>query len=114
MTLQALLADRKITTALIVDDAYDEVPKADDLDPAEGVWSNVIADVGDDQQTLVEAFPDFDRLDAHQLRQSDGFVAAAWAARNKLRPDLWKLLFAGYEQATRSDRAFLQRLEDAL
>ncbi len=114
MTLQALLADRKITTALIVDDAYDEVPKADDLDADQGAWSNFIADVGDDHQALVEAFPDFDRLDAHQLRQSDEFVAAAWTARDKLRSDLWNLLFAGYEQATRSDRAFLQNLENAL
>lgn len=94
MTLQALLADRKITTALIVDDAYDEVPKADDLDADQGAWSNFIADVGDDHQALVEAFPDFDRLDAHQLRQSDEFVAAAWTARDKLRSDL-ELAFCG-------------------
>lgn len=114
MTLQALLADQHITTALIVDDAYDLVPKANDLGADDDAWSNFIADVGADREILVEAFPAFEQLDAHQLRQSDEFVAAVWAAREKLRPELFSLLFAGYEQATRSDREFLTRLEDAL
>lgn len=114
MTLQALLADRQITTALIVDDAYDQVPKAGDLDADEEAWSNFIADLGDDRQVLVQAFPAFNDLDAYQLRQSDEFVAVVWSTRDRLRPELWNLLFAGYEQATRSDRAFLQHLEGAL
>ncbi len=114
MTLQALLANRKITTALIVDDGYDQMPKAEDLAADEGAWSNFIADVGDDHQALVEVFPAFDGLEAYQLRQSDDFVAAVFAAREHLRPELWNLLFADYEQATRSDRAFLKKLEDAL
>jgi len=114
MTLQALLTERQITTALIVDDAYDQVPKAEDLGADEEAWSNFIADLGDDRQALVQAFPAFDDLNAYQLRQSDEFVSAVWAARNKLRPELGNLLFAGYEQATQSDRVFLKKLEDAL
>lgn len=114
MNLQKLLADQQLTSALIVDDGYDEVPRAEDLQADEDSWSIFIADVGDDLSILVEAFPGFEGLEAHQLRQSNEFVAAAWKIRDKLRPSLWKPLFEAYEQATRSDRTFLQKLEDGL
>lgn len=114
MTIQELLVERKLTSALIVDDGYDAVPRSEDIAADDDAWSNFIADVGDDHAHLVEVFPAFDSMDASQLRHSNEFVAAAWSARDKLRPDLWNLLFSTYEQATRSDRAFLERLETAL
>lgn len=114
MTLKELLAQRKIETALIVDDAYDQFPRAEDLEADEESWANFIADIGDDRAALIQAFPNFDRIDANDLRSSDEFVAAVWHAKDKLRPDLWNILFANYEQGTQSDRNFLRKLEEGL
>jgi len=114
MTLQELLADRKLTTALIIDDAYDQVPRAEDLGTDEEAWATFIDDIGDDSKILLEAYPAFDVFDAHQLRTSDDFVAAAWKARDRLQPALWNALFSNYEQAIRSDREFLNQLEASL
>src|SRR4051794_30845162 len=114
MTLPELLRDRGITSALIVDDAYDEVPQADDIAADDEAWANFFADLGEDRQKLAEVFPLFETLDASALRHSDEFVAAAWKARDKIRPQVWELLFDKYEQANRSDRAFLNQLEAAL
>jgi hypothetical protein len=114
MTINELLAERNLTSALIVDDAYDAVPRAEDLVANEDGWSNFFADIGDDVKHLRAAFPAFDRMDATELRNSDEFVAAVWGIRDKLRPELPTQLFDTYEQGTRSDRGFLNRLEAAL
>ncbi|NGY05897.1 hypothetical protein [Solimonas terrae] len=114
MSVKELLAQRNLTSALIVDDAYDAAPRAEDLVADDDAWANFIADIGDDAALLREAFPKFDELDATALRRSDEFVAAAYGLKGKLREELWKLLFDAYEQGATSDRGFLTRLEDAL
>ncbi|KKU12745.1 MAG: hypothetical protein UX20_C0043G0001, partial [Candidatus Magasanikbacteria bacterium GW2011_GWC2_45_8] len=45
MNLNELLFERKLTTALIVDDGYDEIPKAQDLVKQGAAWENFFADV---------------------------------------------------------------------
>jgi hypothetical protein len=114
MSLKDLLGDRNITTALIVDDAYDQVPRAEDLEADNDSWANFIADIGEDHDALVQAFPAFDSVGTNELQRSDAFVAAVWNAKDHLRPELWAILFSNYEQATRSDRSFLTKLEDGL
>jgi hypothetical protein len=114
MTTKELLIDRGVTSALIVDDAYDAAPLALDISGDDEAWSNFLADIGEDRKQIREIFPDFDSMDASELRRSDKFVSAMWGAREKIRPELWKLLFSTYEQATRSDRGFLERLEEQL
>lgn len=113
MTLQELLLARRLTSALIVDDAYDLVPRAEDL-VDEGAWSTFMDDVGEDADHLKEAFPAFETMDAISLQTSDEFVASVWKLRDKLRPELWKPLFEPYEQGTQSDREFLAVLEARL
>lgn len=114
MTLQEILVQQQLTTALIVDDAYDQVPKAGDLGAENEAWSNFIDDLGEDRAAVIEAFPAFEQTEVDDLRRSDTFVAAMWNAKGKIREGLWKELFDGYEQATRSDRAFLTKLEGRL
>lgn len=114
MTTKALLIERGITSALIVDDAYDSTPLALDLINDDEAWSNFLADIGEDRKQIQEIFPAFETMDASQLQRSNEFVAAMWGAREKIRPELWRLLFSAYEQATRSDRSFLERLEERL
>jgi hypothetical protein len=113
MTLQELLADRALTTALIIDDGYDTVPKAVDLVSDED-WSNFFADIGEDRDHVIAAFPAYDHLNADTLRHSDEFIASVWNLRGSLRPDLFATLFNTYEQTKRTDRAFLDKLEAAL
>jgi hypothetical protein len=114
MTLQKLLTERNLTTALIVDDGYDVVPLAEDIANNDEGWTNFVADIGADRDVLAGAFPMFDALGAHQLRGSDEFVAAAYRLKGTLRQDLWDLLFQSYEQARTKDVEFLENLEATL
>lgn len=115
MNLNELLSDRKLTTALIVDDGYDDVPTAQDLVKQGAAWENFFADVGEDDKALiVEVFPRYDEIDADELKSSNDFVATIWGLREKLRPELSLPLFEEYNQASKTDKAFLSKLEAAL
>ncbi|MBU1691422.1 MAG: hypothetical protein KKD65_11900 [Gammaproteobacteria bacterium] len=115
MSLNELLFERKLTTALIVDDGYDEVPKAQDLIKQGAAWENFFADIGEsDKDIIVESFPKYEEIDADDLRLSDDFVATIWSLRKTLRPELSTPLFEEYEQASKTDQAFLSKLESAL
>jgi hypothetical protein len=112
MTLQDLLVERNLTTALVVDDAFDDVPLSEDLEMDSEAWSTFIDDLNDDDKAAVrQAFPGYDAADANDLRGSDEFVEAMWGLRNALRPELWGILFEGYERERTADRLFLQKLE---
>lgn len=115
MSLNELLFERNLTTALIVDDGYDEVPKAQDLVKQGAAWDNFFADLGEDDKVLiVDAFPKYEETDGADLKASDEFVATVWGLRAKLRLELSQPLFEEYDQATKTDKAFLSKLEAAL
>lgn len=114
MTVQELLTEQGLTTALIVDDAYDHIPRAEDIANDDEAWSTFIADVGTDRDAVVAAFPAYNTMHTNDLRHSDEFVAALWGARSKLRPELWNTLFDTYERSTEGDRRFLKELEARL
>jgi hypothetical protein len=114
MTLQALLADAKVSTVLIVDDAYDDVPLAADLASDDDAWANFFADLGTDRALVAAAFPDFERMDASGLRRSDAFVGAVWGLRGTLKAELWGGLFERYARDVTSDLDYLKKLEEAL
>ncbi len=100
--------------ALIVDDAFDDVPIAADLAMDEEAWTIFMDDVITDLDVVVEAFPKYHEKDANELRASDDFVKAMYGLREKLRPDLWNTLFGGYERDRAADRDFLVKLRDRL
>lgn len=115
MSLNELLIERKLTTALIVDDGYDEVPKAQDLVKQGAAWENFFADVGEDDKALIiEAFPRYEEIDGDDLKMSDEFVATVWSLREKLHRELSQPLFEEYDQASKTDKVFLSKLEAAL
>lgn len=113
MSLNDLLAAKNLTRALIIDDAYDQVPRADDLAGDDDAWSNFFADLGDDSTLLADAFPGFN-ADPSELRRSDEFVGVVWSLRAALRADLWEGLFNRYLQTSQGDREYLEQLEAAL
>ena len=59
MSLNELLVAKGLASALIVDDAYDQVPRAEDLAADDDAWANFFADLGDDSKHLADAFPGF-------------------------------------------------------
>jgi len=113
MTVADLLAERGITVALVIDDAYDDRPRADDL-VDEDAWTNFFADVGPDRERIEELYPPYRDREATQLRTDDAFVSALWSNRGTLRTELVTPLFELYQQGVSTDLAFLGTLETEL
>ncbi len=101
-------------SALIVDDAFDDVPIAADLAMDEEAWAIFMDDINTDIDVVEEAFPEYREKDANELRSSDYFVKAMYELREKLRPELWNTLFEGYERDRAADRDFLNKLGERL
>lgn len=114
MTVNELLADRSLTSALIIDDAYDLEPMAKDLAADDEAWSQFIADIQAEHEAIVGIFPAYDELSSEQLRTSDEFVSAVWKAKGTISEANWNVLFDDYVRATQSDKAFLDALQGRL
>jgi hypothetical protein len=114
MSLKELLATKGLTTALIIDDAYDEVPTAEDLSSDDDAWANFFADLGSGREAVSAVFPEFDRSDASDLKRNDTFVAKLWELRSSLKPELWNGLFERYVNDGVSDRRYLDQLKAQL
>jgi hypothetical protein len=109
--LQRILADAGIRIALVVDDAYDEVPRPADLSQDAEEWTTFFADAVPEDRTKMSAlYPPFETTRADELPSSEEFVAALWNGRTTLRPELVEPLFARYIQDTASDKAYLGAL----
>jgi hypothetical protein len=114
MTKLGDLLDRQgIKSVVVMDDGYDAIPKASDLEEQD-IWANFFADAGPTEVLLKEIFPAYRALEPEQLQASDQFVAALWEAKSRLPTNLWAPLFEGYRQAIETDRKFLDDLESRL
>lgn len=114
MTLAALLAERGIDRALIIDDGYDVVPRAVDLTDDRDAWANFIADLSLYHDAVEAAYPGYDQFGTDDLIRSDAFVGALWNAKGTLPGEAWEELFGRYERDEASDGAFLAELEREL
>lgn len=113
--LTDILAAAKIGRALIVDDAFDEVPRADDLSIDGEQWTLFFDDLVDaDHKALSVAFPGYSELEAEELQKSDGFVSCLWANRSKIAPALCQALFARYVADMQADIDHLGVLKELL
>jgi len=113
--LAEILASANITKALIVDDAIDEVPRADDLSADGDLWTHFFDDLsGPDKAALTAAFPDFAVLDAEDLQKADTFVACLWANKGAIAPALCSTLFARYVADMQADTDHLNVLRLSL
>ena len=91
----ALLAQTNVSSALIVDDAYDETPLAMDLARDAEEWTHFFEDMGDDDKAVLrELYPNYDNARADELQGDDAFVAALWQGGNRLRSGLIRSLRA--------------------
>lgn len=114
MSVSDILKGAGFESALIIDDAFDEVPRASDLAVDAEAWSIFIADIGADLEHVVAAYPEYPNTDANDLRDSDEFVGAMYGLKGTLRAELWNTLFEAYERNRASDRAFLENLRARL
>jgi hypothetical protein len=114
MTVVEVLKTAGFESALIIDDAFDEIPIASDLAMDADAWSIFIADIGDDIEHIEAAFPKYHDMDANALRTSNDFVKAMYGLKDKLRSELWNTLFESYERDHASDREFLRKLQERL
>lgn len=113
--LTELLEQAQVRRALVVDDAYDQVPLASDLALDVAELTHFFEDATDDDiATLREIYPRYDETRADELQTSDEFVALLWQHRGRLRPELVDPLFQRYEIDTATDREHLTTLVQRL
>ena len=114
--LKAILEEKGIRKAVVIDDAYDEAPQPDELD--DGDWSTFLDDLNEeDHERLSELYPKFEETHQSTLRKSLEFVGILWDNRSKFKGAAVAALFRDYENIskTESDRleTIIQRLKDA-
>lgn len=114
MSVSDILKSAGFVSALVIDDAFDDVPIAADLAIDEEAWTIFVDDVRTEQELVVEAFPAYATMNANELRASDEFVKTIWDLKGKLSDELWMRLFETYERENTSDREFLQKLKNRL
>lgn len=113
MTLKEFLTSNQLTTAVIIDDGYDELPQPGDL--AEAEWSNFFADLSaEERKSIIAEYPTFEEEKADALSKSPAFVPVLWSLREKLEPTQRNAVFGTYEQKAKMEREYLSELESAL
>lgn len=110
-TLAELLAEKEILRALVVDDAYDPLPRAADLTIDVDEWTNFFDDLEDADAAIIRGFaPEYDDLPTTELPANNSFVAALWQNRDSLRPELINPVFARYDADMATDLAYVDAL----
>jgi len=114
-TLNQLLEQKQVRHVLVVDDAYDPLPKASDLSIDGAEWTNFFDDLTDADAEVLRSFaPEYDELEAAALPASDTFVAAVWQNRELLRPELIQPVLARYQDDMAQDLEYLNQLTATL
>ena len=107
--LRALLEERGVRKAVVIDDVFDDAPRPDELD--EGDWSTFFDDLGEeDRERLAGFFPAFEDTDHGDLQKSQEFIDVLWANRKGLPAGPSETLFRDYEITNAAERAGLERL----
>ncbi len=110
--VKALLKERNFSVAVIVDDAYDETPYAEDLAAAQ--WNSFFDDLsGVEEQKLRSVFgSQYDEFNTTELIRNNGFIAKLWNVRAEILPAA--SIFASYEIDQAGKRAALDPLQNLL
>ena len=102
-----------ISSAIIVDDGYDEIPQAGELQDEDG-WESFFDDAQGDAARRIEAiFPGYAPEDREDLKSNQGFINALWHQQDSIK-DLLGELFDTYEQKIREIKPFLEVAEAVL
>ena len=106
--VKEFLEQNNVSVAVLMDDAYDSVPVAEDLTGAG--WNSFFDDLTvADEQVLRDAFGvRYDNLEALELAQDDLFIAALWNVKGQIKAA--EPVFATYEQVQSQKKAALEPL----
>lgn len=111
--LRHLLNDARIRTAVIIDDAFDIVPRPHELDDRS--WSVFFDDIGEEgTDLLVNLYPNYRAVSPEKLKLSQDFITLLWENRAKLPNSANDALFNEYIDTNASDRRNLDALVTSL
>tara|TARA_R110000824_G_scaffold119252_1_gene273267 strand:- start:193 stop:2106 length:1914 start_codon:yes stop_codon:yes gene_type:complete len=111
--LRALLEEKQIRKAVVIDDVFDDAPRPDELD--HGDWATFFDDLGNDGHDTLEAlFPGYKDADTADLQDSQDFIDVIWKNRQSLPRSPIKTLFNDYESTNATERAELESLVQTL
>ncbi len=114
MSLIDLLSARGIRTALIVDDVYDAVPTAADIEPTNESWTNFVDDLTVEQRArIVEEYPAVADMTFDQCVNDDQYVATIWSLREELG-EIVSQLFEVYIADQSSDEDYVNIVKNKL
>ena len=107
--LSSLLQDRGIRRAIIIDDAYDNSPRPDELDEAN--WANFFDDLGEaGNEFLSKLYDEYENTRPEELKASQRFVTLLWKNRQELPDFATDHLFSAFENTRGIERAELDRV----
>jgi hypothetical protein len=110
--LQALIRENHIDDIAIIDDAYDDVPKAAEI-KAEN-WNLFLDEMDDESIPLIIellSIEGYDEKVVQDHRADDDFTARLWGQQHRLSARVNKALFEGYINEQQGKAAQLQPLE---
>jgi hypothetical protein len=114
MSLIELLKSKEIRTALIVDDAVDDVPLASDLSGLADDWGTFGGDLEDHHRKLIDdAYPGGVGKRFDDKIVDDAYVAAVWKLRDSL-DGLAEPIFERYVASQNADKAYVERVKARL
>jgi hypothetical protein len=114
MDLKELLSQRGIKSALIVDDAIDKVPLAEDLAGLEDLWANFRDDLSEEHRQLIDdRIPEATSRDFDENITDDGYVGAIWSLREQLGAAAHSL-FERYIDSQRADMHYVGLVREKL
>ncbi len=113
-SLQTLLKEKDIRKAVVIDDAFDDVPQPDEID--EGDWSTFFDDLTEeDHKQFSDLYPKYEEItNVSELRGSSEFISILWKNRKKLSTKAITTLFQDYETGNENEKAQLGNLVQIL
>jgi len=107
MSLQELLNERGVKSALIVDDACDTVPRAVDIGVDRRAWTIFNDDLSPEQRGRIEEeYPEATERRFEELVADDGYVATVWNLRTELG-EIAQPVFADYVTDQENDERYV-------
>ena len=112
--LSALLAERGIQKAVVIDDAFDAMPYPDELE--KDAWTVFFDDLDEKgKKLLADLHPGYDDASTDDLRNSQDFISVVWEKQTSLLiAAACEPLFSGYKRTKATERERLEALVKAL
>lgn len=114
MSLQELLNERGVRSALIVDDACDTVPRAVDIGVDRRAWTIFNDDLLPEHRGRIEEeYPEATGRRFEDLVADDGYVATVWNLRTELG-DIVQPVFSDYVADQQNDERYVELVKRKL